>query len=298
MIRLATETMTANIGKKVHRYGKYWYRFKNNKLSIVGLGILIVLLLVAVFAPYISPYPSNAGLFVDFSHALRAPSLAHPFGTDEDGRDVLTRVMFAFRYSFTLVGVVLGITVVPGVMLGLVSGYYVKRWFSIAIMRVADIFVAVPPLLLALSVASVMRPTELNVLMAISLVWWPWYTRLVYSQTSSLRNEDYVRSAQLMGASSVRIMISEILPNELGSILTKVSLDAGWVILIGAALSYVGLGAPPPTPDLGTMIAEGSSYLPTYWWIAVFPAIAVVMVILAFNLLGDGIRDMFSSSIR
>ena len=290
--------MTANIGKKVHRYGKYWYRFKNNKLSIVGLGILIVLLLVAVFAPYISPCPSNAGLFVDFSHALRAPSLAHPFGTDEDGRDVLTRVMFAFRYSFTLVGVVLGITVVPGVMLGLVSGYYVKRWFSIAIMRVADIFVAVPPLLLALSVASVMRPTELNVLMAISLVWWPWYTRLVYSQTSSLRNEDYVRSAQLMGASSVRIMISEILPNELGSILTKVSLDAGWVILIGAALSYVGLGAPPPTPDLGTMIAEGSSYLPTYWWIAVFPAIAVVMVILAFNLLGDGIRDMFSSSIR
>ena len=293
-----TETSAIQISKRVHHYGKYWYKFKSNKLSLIGLGILTFLLLVAVFAPWVSPYPSNAGLYVNFADALKAPSLAHLLGTDEDGRDVLTRVMFGFRYSFTLVGVVLGITVIPGVVLGLVAGYYVKRWFSIVIMRVADVFVAVPPLLLALSVASVMKPTLIHVMMAISLVWWPWYTRLVYSQTSTLRNEDYVRAAQLTGASSSHIMFSEILPNELGSILTKVSLDAGWVILIGAALSYVGLGAPPPIPDLGTMISEGSSYLPQVWWITVFPAIAVVFVILAFNLLGDGIKDMFSSSIR
>ncbi len=298
MIDLTAETSVVNLSKRLHHYGKYWYKFKNNKLSLVGLGILIFLLIIAIFAPHISPYPSNAGLYVNFSDSLKSPNLSHLFGTDEDGRDVLTRVMFAFRYSFTLVGVVLGITVVPGVVMGLVAGYYIRRWFSVLIMRVADIFVAVPPLLLALSVASVMRPTELHVLMAISLVWWPWYTRLVYSQTSSLRNEDYVRAAKLTGASSFHIMFSEILPNELGSILTKISLDAGWVILIGAALSYVGLGAPPPTPDLGTMIAEGSSYLPNIWWISIFPAIAVVLVILAFNLLGDGIRDMFSSSIR
>jgi peptide/nickel transport system permease protein len=265
---------------------------------MIGLGTILALLLIAILAPWISPYPSSAGLYVNFAQALRPPSLAHPFGTDEIGRDVMTRVMFGFRYSFSLVGVVLGITVVPGVILGLVAGYYMRRWFSVVIMRTADIFVAVPALLLALSVASVLKPTEINVMMAVSLVWWPWYTRLVYSSTSSLRNEDYVKAAELVGASPSHIMFSEILPNLLGSILTKVSLDAGWVILIGAALSYVGLGAPAPIPDLGTMISEGSSYLPSIWWITLFPALAVVLVILGFNLLGDGIKDMFSSSIR
>lgn len=237
-------------------------------------------------------------MYVNFAQANLHPSLAHPFGTDEIGRDVLTRVMFGFRYSFMLVGVVLAITVIPGVVLGLVAGYYVRRWFSVVIMRVADVFVAVPPLLLALSVAAVIKPSALHAMMAVSLVWWPWYTRLVYSSTSSLRNEDYVRAAELVGASPIHIMFREILPNELGSILTKVSLDAGWVILIGAALSYVGLGAQAPTPDLGTMISEGSAYLPSIWWITIFPAIAIVMVILGFNLLGDGIKDMFSSTIR
>lgn len=280
------------------RYGKYWYKFKNNKLSLVGLGFLIVFVFVAILAPWISPYPASAGLYVNFGQANLSPSWAHLFGTDEIGRDVLTRVMFGFRYSFMLVGVVLGITVIPGVVLGLVAGYYVKRWFSVVIMRVADVFVAVPPLLLALSVAAVLKPSAIHAMMAVSMVWWPWYTRLVYSTTSSLRNEDYVRAAELIGASPFHIMFREILPNELGSILTKISLDAGWVILIGAALSYVGLGAQAPTPDLGTMISEGSTYLPSVWWITIFPSLAVVMVILAFNLLGDGIKDMFSSSIR
>ncbi|MCL4447128.1 MAG: ABC transporter permease [Candidatus Thermoplasmatota archaeon] len=281
-----------------HHYGKYWYKFRSNKLSLVGLGLIVVLILVAILAPWISPYPSNAGLYVNFAQANLHPSLSHPFGTDEIGRDVLTRVMFGFRYSFTLVGVVLSITVVPGVVLGLVAGYYVRRWFSVVIMRVADVFVAVPPLLLALSVAAVLKPGAIHAMMAVSLVWWPWYTRLVYSSTSSIRNEDYVRAAELVGASPLHIMFREILPNELGSILTKISLDAGWVILIGAALSYVGLGAQAPTPDLGTMISEGSAYLPSIWWISLFPAIAIVLVILGFNLLGDGIKDMFSSAIR
>lgn len=280
------------------RYGKYWYKFKTNKLSLVGLGFLVVFIFVAVLAPWISPYPASAGLFVNFGQANLPPSWAHLFGTDEIGRDVLTRVMFGFRYSFMLVGVVLGITVIPGVVLGLVAGYYVRRWFSVVIMRVADVFVAVPPLLLALSVAAVLKPSAIHAMMAVSMVWWPWYTRLVYSTTSSLRNEDYVRAAELIGATPLHIMFKEILPNELGSILTKISLDAGWVILIGAALSYVGLGAQAPTPDLGTMISEGSTYLPSVWWITIFPSLAVVLVILAFNLLGDGIKDMFSSSIR
>lgn len=279
------------------RYGRNWYKFRRNKLSIVGLAAIIGIILVAIFSPWLSPYPASAGLYVNFAGAGQAPSSTHFFGTDEIGRDILSRIMFGFRYSLMLMIVVLSVTVAPGVILGLIAGYYNGRRISTAIMRLADIFVAVPPLLLALSVASVLTPSTVNAMLAVSLAWWPWYTRLVYSSSSSIRNEDFVRAAELVGASRWHVMFKEILPNTLGSILTKVTLDCGWVILIGASLSYVGLGAQPPTPDLGTMIAEGSAYLPAQWWISIFPAFAIVIVILGFNLLGDGINDMFSSGI-
>jgi len=253
------------------RYGRYWYKFRRNKLSIVGLGAIIAVVFIAIFAPWLSPYPSNAGLYVNFAQSGQPPSWTHIFGTDEIGRDIFSRIMFGFRYSLTLMAVVLSISVAPGVVLGLVAGYYNGRRISTLIMRLADVFVAVPPLLLALSVASVLAPTAINAMLAVSLAWWPWYTRLVYSSSSSIRNEDFVRAAELVGASKWHIMFKEILPNTLGSILTKVTLDCGWVILIGAALSYVGLGAQAPTPDLGTMISEGSTYLPAQWWISIFP---------------------------
>jgi peptide/nickel transport system permease protein len=148
-------------------------------------------------------------------------------------------------------------------------------------------------------VATVLAPTTVNAMLAVSLAWWPWYARLVYSATSSIRNEDYVKASELAGASSSHTIFREITPNVLGSILTKVSLDGGWVILIGAALSYVGLGAPTPIPDLGTMISNGATYLPGgVWWTTIFPAAAIVLVILGFNLLGDGINDMFASGVR
>jgi peptide/nickel transport system permease protein len=280
------------------KYGKYWYKFRRNKLSIVGLAAIIAVVFVAVFAPWISPYPRSAGLYVNFNQASLPPSATHLFGTDEYGRDVLTRLMFGFRYSLELVVVVLSIDVIPGVVLGLIAGYFITRWFSTLIMRVADVFIAVPPLILALSVVAILKPGGINAFLAIALAWWPWYTRLVYGQASSIRNEDFVHAAQLAGASSTHIMFREILPNILGSILTKVSLDGGWTILIGAALSYVGLGAQAPTPDLGTMISDGSAYLPAQWWISIFPALAIVVVILGFNLIGDGVNDMFSSEIR
>jgi len=187
----------------------------------------------------------------------------------------------------TLVAVVLSVTVAPGVFLGLVAGYYINRWFSAVIMRLADIFVAVPPLLLALSIASVLTPSAINAMLAVSLAWWPWYTRLVYSSSSSIRNEDFVKAAELVGASRWHIMFKEILPNSLGSILTKVTLDCGWVVLIGASSASWGSGRRPP-PRHRTMIAEGSAYLPGQWWISIFPALAIVIVILGFNLLGDG----------
>jgi len=278
-------------------YGRYWYKFSKNNLSIVGLACILGVALVALLAQWISPHPASAGLYVNFGNAGAAPSASHIFGTDQNGRDILSRVFFGFRYSLMLVAVVLSVTVAPGVVLGLVAGYYMNRWFSAVIMRLADIFIAVPPLLLALSVASVLTPSAINAMLAVSLAWWPWYTRLVYSSSSSIRNEDFVRAAELVGASRWHIMFKEILPNSLGSILTKVTLDCGWVVLIGASLSFVGLGAQAPTPDIGTMIAEGSAYLPGQWWISIFPALAIVIVILGFNLLGDGINDMFASGV-
>lgn len=283
--------------RKTSKYGRYWYKFRRNKLSLVGLGVIVAVAIVAIFAPWLAPYPSNAGLYVNFAAQRLPPTPTHIFGTDQFGRDVLSRIMFGFRYSLMLVVVVLGITVVPGVVLGLIAGYYVNTMLSNAIMRLADIFVAVPALLLALSIASLLTPSAINAMMAVSLAWWPWYTRLVYSSASSIRNEDFVKAAELVGASRFHIMFREILPNVLGSVLTKVSLDGGWVILIGAALSYVGLGAQPPTPDLGTMISSGSAYLGTAWWISIFPALAIVVVILGFNLMGDGVNDMFSSGV-
>ncbi len=281
--------------RKAEDYKKAWYKFSRNPLSIAGLAIVILVVALAILAPYVTPYPHHAGFFVDYDNANQPPSLAHPFGTDQFGRDVLTRIIFGFRYSLMMAATVLAIVTPPGVILGLIAGYYRDRWPDIVIMRVADIFVAVPPLVLALAICSVLEPNIFNAMMAVSLMWWPWYTRLVYGMASSLRMEPFVQAAEIVGASKFHIMFKEILPNCLGAILTKVTLDAAWVIILGSALSFVGLGAQPPTPDLGTMLSDGAKYMPGIWWITVFPAIAIAVIVLGFNLLGDGIRDVFAA---
>jgi peptide/nickel transport system permease protein len=291
--------MTADLIRRIKSSTKLessrrrWYRFSRNPLSIVGLVIAVASILLAVFAPYFAPYPNHAGLYTDFQKAWKSPSLEHPFGTDEFGRDVMSRTIFGFSYSLLMAGVVLSLVVAPGVVLGLIAGYYRGRLGDTIIMRIADIFIAVPALVLALAICAVLTPSVFNAMLAVSLMWWPWYTRLTYSVTSALRNEYFVQAAEVTGASSLHIMFREILPNCLGPILTKVTLDVGWVILIGASLSFVGLGAQPPTPDLGSMVADGGRYLPTYWWASLFPAFAITVIILGFNLLGDGVRDMF-----
>jgi len=276
-------------------YRKSWHKFSKNYLSAVGLGVVLLVAFVAIFAPYISPYPSHAEFYVNYPEAHEPPNWVHVLGTDQFGRDVLSRIMFGFRYSLMMAVVVLSLVVPPGVVLGLVAGYYRGGKAEMVIMRAADIFLAVPPLVLALSICSVLTPSVFNAMMAVSLMWWPWYTRLVYSISSSLRNEAFVQAAEIAGASPFHIIFREILPNCLGPILTKMTLDAGWVILIGASLSFVGLGAQPPTPDLGTMVSEGGKFLPELWWISMFPAMTIVLVILGFNLLGDGVRDLFAA---
>ena len=296
-----TSTLTTQEIKKLEResrvqnLGRSWYKFSRNPLSVVGIVTVILIVLLAIFAPYVTPYPKHAQAFTDFAHAKLPPSWQHLFGTDQIGRDILTRSIFGLRSSLLMGVVVLTLVVPVGVLLGLLAGYFQGTWIDTIIMRVTDIFLSVPPLILALAIASVLEPNLWNGMMAVSLMWWPWYTRLVYGLGVTLRNEYFVISAEITGASTAHILFREILPNTLSPILTKMSLDVAWVIIIGSMLSFVGLGVQPPEPSLGTMIADGARYLPDQWWIAVFPALVIVVVVLGFNLLGDGVRDMFAS---
>ena len=287
--RLQRESRRENIGRA-------WYKFSRNPLSIVGGVTILIILLLAIFAPYIVPYPDHATKpYTDFANASLPPSTEYYFGTDEIGRDVFSRTIYGFRFSITMGVLVLALVVPVGVFLGLVAGYYQGSRADTFIMRITDIFLAVPPLILALAIASVLEPNLTHSMLAVSLMWWPWYTRLVYGLASAQRNEFYVSSAEITGASTPHILFREILPNTLSPIFTKMSLDMGWVIIIGASLSFVGLGVQPPRPGLGTMVASGAKFLPDQWWISLFPALAIVVLVLGFNLLGDGLRDMFAA---
>lgn len=273
---------------------KAWHRFSRNKMSVVGLGIVILVILAAILAPYITPYPEHAGAFTDFANSTKAPCADYLFGTDNMGRDILTRIIFSFQGALKMAVLVLIIAVPVGTCLGLLAGYMNGTWVDTVIMRVADIFLSVPALLLALAVASILEPNLTNSMLAITIMWWPWYTRLVYGVATSCKNEYYVVSAQLTGASKGHIIFKEILPNCLSPILTKMSLDVGWVILMGATLSYVGLGEQPPIPSLGQMVSDGARYMPDKWWMTIFPCLAIIVIIMGFNFMGDGIGDMLS----
>jgi peptide/nickel transport system permease protein len=275
--------------------GKNWYKFSRNTLSIIGLVIVAGIIISAIFAPWITPYPEHAGPFVDFDNTGQPPSLQHLCGTDNMGRDIFSRIIFAFRGALIMAVVVLALAVPPGVLLGLIAGYFQNTWIDTVIMRITDIFLGVPPLILALAIAAMLKPTLMNAMIAVTVMWWPWYTRLVYGMASSVRNEYFVIAADLTGASKFHILFREILLNCLSPVFTKMALDVGWVILIGASLSFVGLGEQPPIPALGQMVSDGARYMPTFWWMTIFPALAIVLTILGFNLMGDGLRDMLET---
>jgi len=288
------EDLRASMAQRRRGLARGWYKFTRNRLSIVGLGVLTLIALAAILAPYITPYPDHAKPYTNFQDASKPPSTTHFFGTDRVGRDIFSRIIFGYRFSLTIGIVVISLGVAPGVILGLIAGYHQGTWIETAIMRITDVFLAVPPLVLALAITAMLTPNLMNQMMAIALVWWPWYSRLVFALASSLRSEYFVREAELTGASKLHIMFREILPNCLAPVLTKMTLDMGIVILLGATLSFIGLGVQPPKPGLGTMVAEGAKRLPGEWWGTIFPALAIVVVILAFNLVGDGLRDVFA----
>ncbi|MBI3708255.1 MAG: ABC transporter permease [Proteobacteria bacterium] len=270
---------------------RLWHRFSRNPLSVVGFAIMSVIVLAALLAPWVTPYPLHAGAVVDISNSGKPPSLAHPFGTDTVGRDILTRTVFAYRLSLLLGIVVLSLATPVGVIVGLLAGYF-AGWRETVFMRITDVFLSIPPLVLALAILGFLRPNMINAMIAVSAMWWPWYARLTYNVTRQVATEGYVAAAEVVGASAFHILFREILPNCAAPIVTKMTLDLGFVILLGSSLSFLGLGVQPPTPDLGSMVAEGARYLPDLWWLAVFPGLAILCAVLGFNLMGDGVRDL------
>ena len=269
-----------------------WYRFSRNPSAVIGAGIVIFCILAAIFAPLITPYPDHVGAVVDFRSRHMPPSLDHWFGTDNVGRDIFTRVIFGMRISLLLALFVLGTAVPVGTVLGLLAGYY-GGWVEIVIMRFTDVALAIPGLVMVMAIAAVLSPDLLTSMIAIAALWWTWHARLIYSITRQIRIQDYIEAAETLGASKFHILFREILPNCVSALAVKTSLDCGFVILIGASLSFLGLGIQPPTPDLGTMVASGAAFLPSYWWESMLPGAAILFVSLGFNLLGDGLRDMF-----
>lgn len=263
-----------------------------NKLTLVGLIIVALVVFSAIFADFIAPHPSDVTGSIDFSLMNQPPSSQYIFGTDEAGRDIFSRVLFGTRYSLIMGVVVLTVAIGIGVPLGLIAGFWGGKVNSV-IMRLTDIFLSIPSIILAMAVAAIMEPSLFNSMVAISFGWWPWFTRLVQAETLKIKNEQFILASEGIGASKWRIAFIEILPNCLSTIIVKASTDIGFVILTGASLGFLGLGAQPPAPEWGTMVAEGRVYLPTMWWQTTFPGLAILVTVLGFNLLGDGLRDFF-----
>ncbi|MGL5011588.1 MAG: ABC transporter permease [Paracoccaceae bacterium] len=265
-----------------------------NPLTLCGAVLVLLVVMAALLADVIAPYPEHAGAVVDFVNFNKPPSSTYLFGTDLVGRDLFSRILYAYRISLLLGVVVLAVAVPVGVALGLMAGY-LSGWCEYLIMRVTDVFLSIPPLVLAMSIMGVLEPTLINGMLAVTAMWWPWYTRLVYNIVRGEKVEGYVLAAEVIGASRTHTMFREILPNCLPAIVTKMTLDFGFVILIVSSLSFLGLGVQPPTPDLGSMVADGAKYLPDSWWLSVFPGLAILVAVFGFNLIGDGLRDILGA---
>jgi peptide/nickel transport system permease protein len=269
-----------------------------DKLGLLGLLLIAGFIIIGVIAPYIVPYPEDAwGLTYNVERRLQPPSRAHPFGTDEYGRDVLSRVILASRFSLIIAISVVTLSLIIGVAVGLVAGY-LGGWIGSTLMRVTDMFLAFPPLLLAIAFASILGRGLENVIIALSLSWWPWYARLTFVQVSSVKTMPYVDAAKIAGIPPLRILAKYILPNSLTPVTIQAFLDMGAAVLEAAALSFIGIGVKPPTPEWGLLISEGWILIGKAWWISLFPGIALFITVLGFNLLGDTYREYSNPKIR
>ena len=278
---------TLAVAQVVHRRGFV----RHNPTLVLGVVLLALIVLVALLAPWLAPDPADAGTATHPFQVLAAPSSAHPFGTDLVGRDLLTRMMYGARISLRLVVEVLVIAGLVGIPLGLVAGYFGGHVDQV-IMRVTDVFLAFPALLLSLAIAFVLTPSVSNMTIAIAVTWWPWYTRLVRGEAASIATRPYIESCRTLGVSSIRILLRHVLPNSVTPVLVQMSMDAGGILLTAASISFLGLGAQDPTPEWGLIVSQGAQYFSTQWWFVTFAGLAILFTAIAFNLIGDGVREL------
>lgn len=267
-----------------------WLAFRTNRLAMVGLGIVILLVLVAVFANAIAPYNPLSGGDLR-TERLLPPSATHLMGTDEQARDIFSRVVHGARLTLMVVALVAVIATPIGLLVGTTAGYF-GGWVDTALMRLTDIFLAFPRLILALAFVAALGPGIENAIIAIAITSWPPYARLARAETLTIRDTDYIAAIRLQGAGPARIIWGHVVPLCLSSVIIRVTLDMAGIILTAAGLGFLGLGAQPPQPEWGAMIASGRRFLIDFWWVATMPGIAIFVVSLGFNLLGDGLRDV------
>ncbi|MEA1963729.1 MAG: nickel transporter permease [Candidatus Aerophobetes bacterium] len=279
--------------------GRLTYSFRlarRNPLTAMGLLVVLLLVLVALLAPWIASYPKDIGA-THIEERFLSPSLNHPFGTDELGRDVFSRVIYGSRISLEVGILAIGLALLIGIPLGVIAGYS-GGVIDEVIMRVTDVFLSFPSLLLAMVISAMLGPNLRNAMIAIAISWWPWYTRLLRGEAISTREEDFVIAAKSIGCSWKRITFKHVLPNCLAPVIVQASMDFGSIILTCASLSFLGLGAQPPTPEWGLMISTGRTFFLTHWWIVTFPGVAIFIVVLSFNLVGDGLREILDPRMR
>ncbi len=279
---------------------EFWRYFSANHGAVGGLVVVVAVLLMAAVAPWISPYAPD---LTDNSVFLVPPawqsggSWAHPLGTDAIGRDILSRLIYGARLSLTIGLAVVALSVMVGTVLGLLAGYF-KGLFEIAVMRTMDIILTLPSLLLAIVIVAILGPGLMNAMLAVSIVVLPHYVRITRAAVISETSRDYVTAARMGGAGHLRIMFSEVLPNCTAPLIVQASLGISTAILDAAALGFLGLGAQPPSPEWGTMLADAREFVLRAWWVVTFPGLAILITVLAFNLFGDGLRDALDPKLK
>ena len=273
------------------------YLIARNKLSLTALIILVLLIVGSLLAPYIIPYPEDLADATHTQIKLQAPSLEHLMGTDELGRDIFSRVVYGARVSLSAALAAVGLSLVIGIPLGAIAGSF-GGWVDNLIMRITDVFLSFPPLLLAIAMVAVMGSSLNNAILAIALSWWPWYTRLIRGQAISVKERKFVQAAETIGTGRMKIIFKHIIPNCISPVIVQASMDIGGVILTVASLSFLGLGAQLPTPEWGLMISMGRRFFPDSWWYCIFPGLAIFVTVLCFNLLGDAIREILDPKTR
>jgi len=267
---------------------------KKSPLAIAGLFIVLTLIFVAIFAPYIAPHDP---ITMNLDNRLAPPSMSHLLGTDELGRDILSRIIHGAGVALKIMIIVLAIDLPLGTLLGLVAGYF-GGWVDEVIMRIADIFMAFPRLILAMAIGAALGPSLVNTMIAIAVTMWPTYARLARGEALSIKERTFIEAEKALGTSKTRILLSSILPLCSSTIIVRATLDMGNVIRIAAGMSFLGLGAQPPTPEWGLMVSTGRSFLISQWWVPTFPGFAILLAVFGFNLLGDGIRDISDPYLR